>query len=185
MYVTSFKISNFLWVITLKINWNLYGSEVNGKKIRFSLFIPYTLLIIFPVGSPCCRGALTTVCPSEREQICSSVYIKLLPLSRTEQVGNRQVQTLYENEKPGLSEFRQPVISTLLNKFLFITLMSVIFLHEIRSITRRNQLWLLLFILQQHSEAFRDPSALSDPKNVIGPIVTNLSCLKKQLSFWL
>lgn len=110
-YVTSFKISNFLWVITLKINGNLYGSEVNGK-IRFSLFIPYTLLIIFPVGSPCCCGALTTMCPSEREQICSSVYIKLLPLSRTEQVGNRQVQTLYENEKPGLSEFSQLVIST-------------------------------------------------------------------------
>lgn len=70
-----------------------------------------------------------------------------------------------------------------LNESLFSTLMSVIFLHETRSITRRNPLWLLLFMLQKHSETFRDPNMLSDTKNMIGPFVSNLSCLKKQLSF--
>lgn len=118
----------------------------------------------FPVGSACCCAALTTVCPSgsEREQSCSTVHVKLLPLSRTEEAETDRSKN--ENEKPGLSEFRKlgKEISTSLSKSFFTTLMSVIFLHEIGSITRRNPLWVLLFMLQKHDEAFRDLNLLSD-----------------------
>lgn len=121
--------------------------------------------VFFPAGSAICCGACTLPVAKESRLDLWLVHINLLPLSwvglnRFEIARYKQFAKMRNLDCQNQATWKTDpkTIKYVSSSYSFT---SVISFREIRSITRRNQLfWLLLFMLQQHKKALGDPKVL-------------------------